>query len=121
MSFLGNVLWFICGGFISAIMWFLAGILWSITIFGIPVGVQCFKMASLSMCPFGRDVEYDGGAFSFIINVIWFFVSGLELFVVNFVFGLILCITIIGIPFGKQFFKIAKLSLCPFGARIVEV
>ena len=117
MSFLGNVLWFICGGFISAIMWFAAGILWCVTLIGIPVGVQCFKMASLSMCPFGRDVEYDGGAVSFIIN----FVSGLELFVVNFVIGLILCITVIGIPFGKQFFKIAKLSLCPFGARIVEV
>ena len=121
MSFLGNVLWFICGGFISAIMWVVAGIAWCITVVGIPVGVQCFKMASLSMCPFGRDVEYDGGAFSFIVNIIWFCVSGLELATINFVIGLILCITIIGIPFGKQFFKIAKLSLCPFGARIVEV
>jgi len=121
MRFLGNVLWFILGGFISALLWVLVGILWCITIFGIPVGVQCFKMASLSMCPFGKDVEFDGGTFSFIVNIIWVLISGLELAAINFVFGLILCITIIGIPFGKQFFKIAKLSLLPFGARIVEV
>lgn len=119
MRVLGNILWIIFGGLLSAIGWILAGCLWCITIIGIPVGLQCFKLSSISLNPFGKEVRYEGGAVSFLVNLIWFFVSGFELALGNFLLGVILCITIIGIPFGKQFFKIAKLSLCPFGA-IVE-
>ena len=118
MRFLGNVIWFLCGGFLSALGWWLAGILWCITIVGIPVGVQCFKLSSLSLCPFGKEVVNDGGPVKFILNVIWFLVSGLELALGNALLGCILCVTIIGIPWGLQFFKIAGLCLCPFGARI---
>jgi uncharacterized membrane protein YccF (DUF307 family) len=82
-----------------------------VTIIGIPVGLQCFKLAQLSFAPFGREVIYNGGAPSFIINVIWFILSGLVLALGNFLMGCLLCVTIIGIPFGKQFFKIAKLAL----------
>ena len=120
MDFLGNLIWIICGGLLSAIGWLLAGLLWCLTIFGIPVGIQCFKMASMSLNPFGKRIVDEGNAASFLLNVIWFFVSGLELAVTNFVIGCILCITIVGIPFGKQFFKIARLALCPFGVRIVS-
>ena len=56
MSFLGNLLWFICGGFAGGIAWFLAGIIWSITIVGIPLGKQHFKLAKLALMPFGAEV-----------------------------------------------------------------
>ncbi len=120
MSFLGNILWFIFGGFISGLLWVLIGILWCITIIGIPFGKQCFKFASLSFMPFGKEVVYGGGSFKFIVNVLWFLFGGFEMALVNALFGLLLCITVVGIPFGKQFFKIAKLSLRPFGASIVK-
>ena len=119
MRILGNILWIILGGLLSALGWIITGILWCITLIGIPVGMQCFKLASISLNPFGKEVRYEGGAGSFILNVLWFIFGGLELALGNFLMGLILCITIIGIPFGKQFFKIAKLALRPFGA-IVE-
>jgi uncharacterized membrane protein YccF (DUF307 family) len=119
MSLLGNILWLIFGGLLSGLGWILAGALWCVTIIGIPVGLQCFKLAQLSFAPFGREVIYNGGAPSFIINVIWFILSGLVLALGNFLMGCLLCVTIIGIPFGKQFFKIAKLALAPFGAVVV--
>ena len=120
MRFLGNLLWFLCGGWISALGWLQAGCLWCITILGIPVGLQCFKLASISLNPFGKEISYGGGASSFLLNVIWFLVSGMELALGNFVIGLLLCVTVVGFPFGLQFFKIAKLSLSPFGAEVVE-
>ena len=119
MSLLGNILWLIFGGLLSGLGWILSGVLWCVTIIGIPIGMQCFKLASLSFMPFGREVVYQGGAVSFIVNVIWFIFSGLALALGNFVLGCLLCVTIIGIPFGKQFFKIAKLALAPFGAVVM--
>lgn len=118
MGCLGNILWFIFGGFLSGLSWCLSGILWCITIVGIPVGVQCFKFAGLSFFPFGKEIEYGGGAGSLILNIIWLIVSGLPLAVGSAVMGGLLCITIIGIPFGLQHFKIAKLALMPFGAQV---
>ena len=119
MSLLGNILWLCLGGIFSGLAWLLAGIIWCITIVGIPYGKQCFKFASLSFCPFGKEVIYGGGPFSLLANIIWLLFFGIEMAAVHAVIGLLFYITIIGIPFGKQFFKIAKLSLMPFGARIV--
>ena len=119
MGFLGNVVWFICGGFLSALGWLLAGCLWSITIVGIPVGVQCFKFASLSCAPFGREVRYGGGFGSLVLNVIWLLVTGIPMALGSLSMGLLLCITIVGIPFGLQHFKLAKLALMPFGTDII--
>lgn len=119
MSLLGNIIWLICGGLLSGLGWVIAGALWCLTIIGIPIGLQCFKLATISFVPFGREVIYEGGAVSFLINVLWFLISGLVLALSNFLLGCLLCITIIGIPFGKQFFKIAKLALAPFGAVVV--
>ncbi|MCR5503453.1 MAG: YccF domain-containing protein [Lachnospiraceae bacterium] len=121
MRILLNILWIICGGLLSAIGWLLAGALYCVTVIGIPLGLQCFKLCSISLNPFGKEIHYEGaGAGSFILNVIWFIFGGLELALGNAILGLILCITIIGIPFGKQFFKIAGLSLRPFGAVVVR-
>ena len=119
MNLIGNILWFICGGIISGLSWVLAGVIWCITIVGIPIGLQCFKFAGLSFLPFGKQVVYGGGAMSTIANIFWLLISGIPLALENLLLGLICCITIIGIPFGKQFFKIAKLALTPFGAKVI--
>ncbi|MFR5635635.1 MAG: YccF domain-containing protein [Mediterraneibacter faecis] len=118
MGYLGNILWFICGGLLSGLSWGLAGCLWCISIVGIPVGLQCFKFASLSFFPFGKDVNYGGGAGSLLLNIIWLLVSGIPLALEHAVMGIIMCVTIIGIPFGLQHFKIAQLALMPFGATV---
>lgn len=118
MGCLGNLLWFVFGGAVSGLSWCLAGCLWCITVIGIPVGMQCFKMASLSFFPFGKEVRYGGGGVSFLLNVAWLVVSGLPLALEHLAIGLFLCITVIGIPFGLQQFKLAKLALMPFGTEV---
>ncbi len=118
MRIILNILWIVFGGLISALGWLLTGCLWCITVVGIPVGVQCFKLSSISLNPFGKEVVYEGGAGSFLLNILWLIFSGWELALTNFLLGCVLCITIIGIPWGKQYFKIAKVALAPFGARI---
>ncbi len=119
MRLLGNILWFIFGGFLSGLAWIAAGCLWCITIIGIPIGLQCFKFAGLAFWPFGKTVTYGGGTASLIANVLWLIISGIPMAIGNVITGCLWCITIIGIPFGKQFFKIAKLSLMPFGASVL--
>lgn len=119
MGCLGNLLWLIFGGLINSISWCLAGCLWCITIVGIPVGLQCFKFASLSLCPFGKEVRYGGGAGSLILNIIWLVISGFPLALEHFTMGIVLCITVIGVPFGLQQFKLAKLALMPFGSEVI--
>jgi len=120
MGCLGNVLWFIFCGLWQGLAWTVAGILWCITIVGIPIGMQCFKIASLVFFPFGKDVVYGGGAVSFIANVFWIIISGIPLALGAVLNGLLLCCTIIGIPFGMQCFKFAKLALMPFGTMVVN-
>ncbi len=118
MSCLGNFLWFIFGGIWQGLNWCLAGVLWCITIVGIPIGVQCFKFAGLALFPFGKEVQYGGGAPSLLANILWIIISGIPLACGAALNGILLCCTIIGIPFGMQCFKIAKLSLMPFGASV---
>ena len=119
MRFLGNILWFLFGGLLGGLSWIFAGCIWCITIVGIPVGMQCFKFATLAFWPFGKDVVYGKGVFSFLINLIWIVFFGWEMALGNLIVGLLWCITIVGIPFGRQFFKLARLSLIPFGASVV--
>ena len=119
MSCLWNIIWFIFGGFIGALGWLLVGILWCISIIGIPVGLQCFKMAKLQLAPFGKDVvTVNDGSGSLILNILWIIFGGLELCITNLISALFLFITIIGIPFAIQSLKMAKLSLMPFGKEI---
>ncbi|HIU69079.1 MAG TPA: YccF domain-containing protein [Candidatus Scubalenecus merdavium] len=120
MKTLGNILWFIFGGFETAVCWFFLGVLWCITIVGIPLGKQCFKLASLTIFPFKKDVVDGGGAISLVANIFWVIFTGLPMAITNALVGLVLCITIIGIPFGKQYFKLAALSFAPFGKEIVR-
>lgn len=119
MSILGNILWFVLGGFIPTILWAVAGLILCVTIIGIPFGVQCFKLAGLSAFPFGRDVIIGQfGAFGLIGNILWILIAGWELAITHIVLGLLFYITIIGIPFGRQHFKLARLAFVPFGAII---
>lgn len=118
MSCLGNFLWFLCCGLWQGFSWLLAGLLWCVTIVGIPIGLQCFKFASLAFFPFGKEVRYGGGTVSFLLNLIWILVSGIPLAFAAVANGILLCCTIIGIPFGLQCFKMAKLALMPFGAEV---
>lgn len=117
MKTLGNILWFIFTGLWSGIAYFVVGLLWCVTIIGIPFGLQCFKLAKLMFWPFGKEVNSDFNKHP-IANVIWVILSGLELAIGFFFAGLLWCVTIIGIPFGKQCFKLAKLSFIPFGATV---
>ncbi len=120
MGCLGNLLWFVFGGALSGLLWCLAGCLWSVTIIGLPIGIQCFKFAGLSFFPFGKEVRYGGGAGSLLLNLVWMLVTGLPMALEHAVSGILLCVTIIGIPFGLQQFKLAKLALMPFGAEITS-
>lgn len=119
MSVIGNLLWLLLGGLVLSIGWCLAGLLLCITVIGIPLGIQCFKIAALCLAPFGRTIEYGGGLGSLFLNFLWIILFGWELAIVSLVSGLLLCATIIGIPFGMQAFKLAKLSLMPFGSAVV--
>ena len=97
------------------------GLLYCITIVGIPVGVQLFKLAGLALHPFGLDVEPRNGSLgagSILLNVVWIIFGGLEMALAHLSLGLIFCITIIGIPFGMQHFKLALLALLPFGNTV---
>lgn len=118
MKTLGNIFWIICGGLISSLEWLLLGCLWCITVVGIPIGKQCFKFARLSLAPFGKEITYGGGAASMTANVFWMLLSGIPMALEHFVAGLALGVTIIGIPLSLQYFKLAKLYLAPFGAKI---
>ncbi|SHM41650.1 YccF domain-containing protein [Ruminococcus flavefaciens] len=118
MGCIGNLLWFIFGGFWSGLSWFLVGLLWCLPIVTIPIGRQCFKMAKLSLMPFGKHVEYGGGTVSLLVNILWLIFGGLIMAAEFAAIGVVLCITIIGAPFGVQMFKLAKLALMPFGAEV---
>jgi len=118
MKTIGNIIWILLGGIWMALIWAIIGILFFITIVGIPLGRQCFKMAGLTLIPFGKEITYGGGAPSVIANIFWVILAGLPMALAYVFAGVICCITIVGIPFGIQIFKMAKLSLVPFGATV---
>ena len=119
---IGNILWVVLAGFWMALGYVGAGVVQCITIIGIPFGIQSFKLAGYALWPFGRVVvqrsDRDAGL-SCLGNVIWFFLSGLWLALGHVLSGLLLCVTIIGIPFGIASFKLAGLAIAPFGKRVV--
>ncbi len=118
MRTLGNILWFIFAGLILGVSWFLVGVFWCITIIGIPIGKQCFKFAGFMIWPFGKDVVFSSSSGSKILNILWILFGGINLAITSVISGIVLCVTIVGIPFGIQCFKFAKLSLMPFGSEV---
>lgn len=121
MSFLGNIIWLLFGGLCIAIEYFISSILLCLTIVGIPFGLQTMKLAGLALWPFGKEVishPQSNGCLSTIMNILWILIGGFWISVSHILFGIVLAITIIGIPFAKQHFKLAGLALVPFGKDI---
>ena len=121
MSLLGTIIWIVFGGLLMSAAYFFLGIVYCISIVGIPVGLQLFKMAGLSLYPFGREVrDRNGemGCWSMFLNILWIVFGGVEMALGHAVIGLFFCITVVGIPFGLQHFKLAVLALMPFGKEI---
>ena len=122
MKIIGNVIWLIFGGFHIALEYFFASFVLMITIIGIPFGLQSLKLGILAIWPFGSVVKWkasEPGCLSLFMNVLWFIVGGIWIFLTHLFYGVLLCITIIGIPFGKMHFRLAKLALSPFGKEVV--
>lgn len=123
MSLFMNLLWLLFGGIFIAVEYLISSLLMMITIIGIPFGIQTLKMAALALMPFGKEVRSrpdSGGCLSLVMNVLWIFLGGIWICLSHLAWGVLLCITIIGIPFGRQHFKLAGLALTPFGKEIVE-
>jgi len=122
MNLIGNIIWLIFGGFVTALEYVLSGLFLCLTIIGIPFGLQCFKLAALMLFPFGREVRNSSqvmGCLSLPLNILWIIFSGFWIAITHLFFGILLAITIIGLPFAKQHFKLMRLSFMPFGKEIV--
>lgn len=121
MNALLNIIWVIFGGFMIALEYLVSSLLMMITIIGIPFGLQTMKLAILALWPFGKEIVDDGwpsGCLAGIMNIIWWIVGGIPIALTHLGWGLLFCITIIGIPFGLQHFKLMKLALFPFGNKV---
>lgn len=121
MKIIGNLLWWIFGGLEAAIGYFTGSLALAITIIGIPFALQTFKIGLLCLWPFGAEIrrtEGPGGCIRIPMNIIWIVFGGLWAWITHIFFGILLGITIIGIPFAKQHFKMAGLSLTPFGREV---
>lgn len=122
MQLLGNIIWFIFGGFVSGVVYIIGGLAMFLTIVGIPFGVQQIKLGIATFAPFGKKVVEGPGAdgcVNIVLNVIWIVLFGWEIAVAHLVLALILGITIVGIPFALQHIKLIPLSLLPFGRKLV--
>lgn len=121
MKFLGNIIWLVFGGIIVSVEYLISSILLMLTIIGIPFGLQTLKLAILALWPFGAEIRHkpgNPGCISTIMNIIWIFIGGIWIAITHLVFGLVFAITIVGIPFALQHFKLAGLALTPFGQEI---
>ena len=121
MKTLGNLLWLLFGGLLIALFYFLVGLVMCITLIGIPFGIQLFKLGRYSLWPFGHELV-DGpnepGCVSVAMDLIWILTGWWEVALLHLFFGLLFCITIVGIPWGLQHFKMILPALIPFGKEI---
>ena len=124
MRILGNLIWLILGGFIIAVEYFIGSLILIVTIIGIPFGMQTLKMGSLAIWPFGRVSRVtprSSGCLHILMNIIWLLFGGLWIAITHAILGMVLCITIVGIPFGIQHFKLTDRALNPFGRDLVHL
>jgi uncharacterized membrane protein YccF (DUF307 family) len=122
MRLLGNIIWFTFGGVFIALEYFVASFLLCLTIVGIPFGIQTFKLGLLALWPFGKTIkekENTSGCLSIFMNVWWIIFGGLAICISHLFMGVLFSITIVGLPFGRQHFKLAGLALVPFGKEII--
>ena len=124
MSLIGNILFFVFGGFLIFLGYLLGGIVLCLTIIGIPFGIQCFKLAGGVLAPFGREVretEPPGGSLALIMNIIWIILPGLELAIMHLCLAAFFALTIVGIPLATQHIKLLPLALLPFGRVVRDI
>ena len=123
MRVLLNVIWLVFGGLWLALGYAVVGIVMCILIITIPFGIAAFRIALFCIWPFGRTLirRDDAGAASVIGNVIWFILAGWWLAIGHLVTGVLMCLTIIGIPLGLANFKLIPVSLTRFGREIVDI
>ena len=124
MKGIGNILWLILGGLVVALIYFLVGVVLFCTIIGIPFGIQLFKLGEYALWPFGRELVNkpgEPGCVSVVMNLLWILLGWWEVALVHLVCGLVFCITIVGIPFGLQHFKMGLQSVFPFGKEVRTV
>jgi uncharacterized membrane protein YccF (DUF307 family) len=124
MTVLGNIVFFIFGGFLIFFGYLLGGIVLCLTIVGIPFGIQCFKLAGGVLAPFGREVrekEPPSGTLALILNIIWIILPGLELAIMHLCLAAFFALTIIGIPLASQHIKLLPLALLPFGREVRDI
>jgi uncharacterized membrane protein YccF (DUF307 family) len=129
MSTLGNILWFIFGGWWMGLGWWLAGLFCAITIVGLPWAKACFVIGQFAFLPFGKEAvsrdlvtgeeDIGTGALGMLGNILWFIFAGVWLAIGHVATALVLFLSIIGIPFGVQHLKLAVLALAPIGKKIV--
>ena len=125
MRLLGNLVWFVFGGFVTGVGWWVAGVLAAVTVVGLPFAVAAFRIGAFTFWPFGRDIVDDparseaGRLMVLIGNIVWIVLGGLWLAVGHLALALLFAVTIIGIPFALQHLKLARLSLTPYGKRII--
>lgn len=122
MRLFGNLIWLVFGGIIISLEYFISSILLIVTIIGIPFGIQTLKLAMFALWPFGNKVVDSGnssGCLSTVMNILWILIGGIWIALSHLVFGILFAITIVGIPFARQHFKLAGLALTPFGKNIV--
>ena len=123
MSVIGNIVFFVFGGFLVFFGYVLGGIFMCLTIIGIPFGFQCFKLAGGVLAPFGREVRakrQPDSALSIILNILWIILPGLELAILHFFLAVFFALTIVGIPLASQHIKMIPLALLPFGREMVD-
>ncbi|MCC8115219.1 MAG: YccF domain-containing protein [Bacteroidales bacterium] len=121
MKILGNIVWLLFGGLESAIGYFTGSVALAVTIIGIPLALQTFKLGLLCLWPFGSTVtqgDCPSGCLAIILDIIWLIFGGLLACLNHLFWGALLCITIVGIPWGMQHFKMAGLALAPFGKDV---
>ncbi len=122
MSLIGNILWIVFGGGLAiALEYLLGGVALCLTIVGIPFGLQCFKLTSLSLLPFGRTFRHSSpasGCLSVLMNIIWIVIAGFWIALTHLGFAIVCAVTIVGIPFALQHLKLARLAFAPFGKQI---
>lgn len=122
MRFLGNIIWLVFGGILIALEYFISSLILFVTIVGIPFGLQTLKLAGLALWPFGSEIRYKKyapGCLSTFMNIFWLLIGGIWICLSHLILGIIFAITIIGIPFARQHFKLASLALTPFGREVV--
>ncbi len=129
MRTIGNLIWFLLGGIVMGLAWWLVGLIAFITVVGIPWGRTCFVIGNFSFFPFGKEAinrkdltnedDIGTGGFGTLGNVIWFLLAGLWLAIGHVISAIACFITIIGIPFGIQHLKLAGITISPIGKTIV--